>query len=61
MLRRMLPARVVVAALGCAIFWWLTMPVIVAAISLPAYTPDTANGLTAFNAGGCSSCHAVPA
>ena len=24
------------------------------------HTPDLANGLTTFNAGGCSSCHAVP-
>ena len=28
--------------------------------SLPAHTPNPANGLTTFNAGGCSSCHAVP-
>jgi mono/diheme cytochrome c family protein len=27
---------------------------------LPAYAPNLANGLTTFNAGGCSSCHAVP-
>jgi mono/diheme cytochrome c family protein len=26
----------------------------------PAYTSNLANGLTAFNAGGCASCHAVP-
>jgi mono/diheme cytochrome c family protein len=51
---------VVAAAIGGAIFWWLTIPASVAANSLPAYTPDTANGLTTFNAGGCSSCHAVP-
>ena len=25
-----------------------------------AYTPDVANGLTTFNAGGCSTCHGVP-
>ncbi len=30
------------------------------AITAPAYTPDLANGRTTFNAGGCSSCHAVP-
>ena len=45
---------------ACAIFWWLTIPAVVAANSLPAYTPNPANGLTTFNAGGCSSCHAVP-
>ena len=32
------------------------MPVLTAS----PYTPDLANGLTTFNAGGCSSCHAVP-
>ena len=32
----------------------------VASGALPAYTPNLANGLTMFNAGGCSSCHAVP-
>ena len=41
-------------------FWWLTIPAVVSANALPAYTPDIANGLTTFNAGGCSSCHAVP-
>ena len=63
MLRRILSLvfrLVVAAAIGGAIFWWLTIPAIVAANSLPAYTPDPANGLTTFNAGGCSSCHAVP-
>jgi mono/diheme cytochrome c family protein len=60
MLRRILLTLVVAAILGCAIFGWLTIPATTAASSLPAYTPDPANGLTAFNAGGCSSCHAVP-
>ena len=48
------------AVAGFGIFWWLTIPAVVAANALPAYTPDPANGLTTFNAGGCSSCHAVP-
>jgi hypothetical protein len=30
------------------------------AVASSVYTPDLANGLTTFNAGGCSSCHAVP-
>jgi len=34
---------------------------IVLAVTAPAHTPNLANGLTAFNAGGCSSCHACPA
>lgn len=46
--------------MGGAIFWWLTVPATTAANSLPAYTPDIANGRLTFNAGGCSSCHAVP-
>jgi mono/diheme cytochrome c family protein len=32
----------------------------VLAVTAPAHAPNLANGLTAFNAGGCSSCHAVP-
>src|SRR5258708_8016207 len=60
MLRRILPAVVVAAAVGFAIFWWLTIPAVVPSNLLPAYAPNLANGLTTFNAGGCSSCHAVP-
>ena len=59
MLRRILLAAVVAAA-GFATFWWLTTPAAVPSNLLPAHTPNLANGLTAFNAGGCSSCHAVP-
>src|SRR3981189_2360179 len=60
MLRRILLSVVVAAAIGFAIFWWLTIPAPVPS-NLPAvYTPNLANGLTTFNAGGCSSCHAVP-
>src|SRR3954453_4176790 len=60
MLRRILLAVVVVAAVGTTILWWLTIAAAVPSNSLPVYTPDLANGLTTFNAGGCSSCHAVP-
>src|ERR1700736_2113250 len=58
MLRRIFLTLVVAATIGLAIFWWLTMPP--AASAVPAYAPNLANGLTTFNAGGCSSCHAVP-
>ena len=58
--RRILPGLVVAAAIGFAIYWWLTIPSVISANALPPYTADTANGLTTFNAGGCSSCHAVP-
>jgi mono/diheme cytochrome c family protein len=60
MLRRILPLVVVAAAVGVAIFWWVTVPAAVPSNLLPAYTPNLANGFTTFNAGGCSSCHAVP-
>src|SRR5580658_3199415 len=50
------------AVLGFGIYWWLSEPAATFsdAVPLPAYTPDLANGLVAFNAGGCASCHAVP-
>src|SRR3954447_18031084 len=60
MLRRILLAAVIAGVAGFGIFWWLTIPAVVAANALPLYAPDLANGLTTFNAGGCSSCHAVP-
>src|SRR3979409_2124127 len=60
MLRRIFLAVVVAAAVGFTIFWWLTIPAVVPSNLLPAKTPNLANGLTTFNAGGCSSCHAVP-
>jgi mono/diheme cytochrome c family protein len=60
MLRRIFPGIVVAAAIGFAIFWWLTAPPVVPAIAPPGRMPDLANGLSTFNAGGCSSCHAVP-
>ena len=60
MLRRIFLGSVVVGALAFGVFWWLTIPAVVSSDLLPAYTPNLANGLTTFNAGGCSSCHAVP-
>jgi mono/diheme cytochrome c family protein len=60
MLRRIFVFLVVAATIGFAIFWWLTAPPTASAVTAPAYTPSLANGLTTFNAGGCSSCHAVP-
>lgn len=58
MLRRIFVCLVVAAGIGFSIFWWLTAPQ--TAPALQPYTPNLANGLTTFNAGGCSSCHAVP-
>jgi mono/diheme cytochrome c family protein len=61
MRRRIFLSFVLVGIVALGVFWWLTIPVVVASSSLPTYTPNPANGLTIFNAGGCSSCHAVPA
>jgi mono/diheme cytochrome c family protein len=60
MLRRIFLAAILLAAIGLGVFWWLTIPKSIAAASLPAYQPNVANGQIMFNAGGCSSCHAVP-
>ena len=50
----------VVVALGA--YWWLTAPVTAVSIteSSSSHALDVGNGQTIFNAGGCSSCHAVP-
>jgi mono/diheme cytochrome c family protein len=60
MLKRIFLGLVLAAVAGCGVFWWLTIPATVTAAALPARQPDLANGQTIFNAGGCSSCHAVP-
>lgn len=44
---------------GVGVFWFVTIPAVVSAQALPAYSPNVANGETVFNAGGCASCHAV--
>jgi mono/diheme cytochrome c family protein len=58
--RRIVLAVVLAGAAAFGVYWWLTAPPIMLAATEPAYTPNLANGLTTFNAGGCSSCHAVP-
>src|SRR5437588_11295915 len=60
MLRRFLLAAVLAGAAGLCVYWWLTAPPMALAVTEPAYTPNLANGVIIFNAGGCSSCHAVP-
>jgi mono/diheme cytochrome c family protein len=60
MLRRILFCFIIAAVAGLSVFWWLTIPAVVSPESLPTYAPDPVNGRTMFNAGGCSSCHAVP-
>jgi mono/diheme cytochrome c family protein len=60
MLRRLAILVVALAIIAFAVFWFITTPATVAASTLPAYTPDLANGRTMFFAGGCAACHAVP-
>jgi mono/diheme cytochrome c family protein len=59
-MRRILPSLVLAGAAALGVYWWLTAVPFVAAVTDRADTPDLANGQTTFNAGGCSSCHAVP-
>jgi len=58
--RRIFLAALVAGAAALGVYWWLTATPFVLAVTAAAYTPNLANGLTTFNAGGCSSCHAVP-
>ena len=58
--RRIFLAALVAGAAALGVYWWLTATPIVLAVTAPAHTANLANGLTAFNAGGCSSCHAAP-
>ena len=60
MLRRMLRGAALAGVAAFGVFWWLTAAPIVSAVIGPAHVPDPANGLTTFNAAGCSACHAVP-
>jgi mono/diheme cytochrome c family protein len=59
--RRILLTAVLAGVIGFAAFWWLTAPGSPAMpATAPPAAPNPANGLIIFNAGGCSSCHAVP-
>jgi mono/diheme cytochrome c family protein len=52
---------VLAGVIAFGVFWWSTTPgsPVIPATAPPA-APNPANGLIIFNAGGCSSCHAVP-
>jgi mono/diheme cytochrome c family protein len=60
MRRRIFLVAGIIAAIGVGIYWYLTVPAVIPSQSLTSYTPNLANGLVVFNAGGCASCHAVP-
>lgn len=58
-----LPSRRTTAAIACVLavaavaFWWLTRSQPLAASSIPAHTPDLANGERLYHAGSCFACH----
>jgi mono/diheme cytochrome c family protein len=58
--RKLALAVLIFGILAVAALWFMTRPQVVEASALPAYTPHLDNGKTMFDAGGCSSCHAVP-
>jgi mono/diheme cytochrome c family protein len=60
MLRKLLILVAILAVIGAAVFWLVTMPATVPASALAAHTPNLENGKTLFYAGGCASCHATP-
>jgi mono/diheme cytochrome c family protein len=60
MLRRIVFTLSLAGVAALAVYLWLTAPPSALAVTGPASTPDLANGQIIFNAGGCSSCHAVP-
>src|SRR6266851_161703 len=60
MLRKLVMLVVILAVIGAAAFWFITMPATVSADALGSYTPNLDNGKTMFHAGGCATCHATP-
>ena len=60
MLRKLVILVVVLAVIGAAAFWFITMPATVSASALGPHTANLENGKTMFHAGGCASCHATP-
>ena len=59
-MRRISLGLVLAGAAAFGVYWWLTATPMALAVTAAASTPNVANGQTTFNAGGCSSCHAVP-
>src|SRR6202522_232349 len=60
MLRRIFLGAILAGGAAFGVYGWLTAPPIMSAVTASPFTPNLANGLTTFTAGGCSSCHAVP-
>lgn len=60
MFRKLVLLAIVAAAVGFAIFWFVTIPGTVPASALGAHQANPENGRKMFYAGGCASCHATP-
>jgi mono/diheme cytochrome c family protein len=60
MLRRIFLLALLAGIAAFGVLWWLTTPPARWTAASVAYTPGIKNGEIIFNAGGCSSCHAVP-
>jgi mono/diheme cytochrome c family protein len=48
---------VLLAALGLAVFWFVTTPQFLPLSAIPAHQADVKNGEVLYNIGGCISCH----
>ena len=60
-MRKLIAAMIVLAAIGGAVFWVLTIPSRLPEADIAALAPgDVARGERMFYAGGCTSCHAAP-
>ncbi len=59
-MRRLTLSLLAIAIAGAVLYWRLTAAPAALAATASAYTPNLSNGQEIFNAGGCSSCHAVP-
>jgi mono/diheme cytochrome c family protein len=60
MLRKFLILAAILAVIGAAVFWLVTMPATVPASALGPHTANLENGKTMFHAGGCAACHTTP-
>ena len=56
MLRKLAMLAMIVAVVGTAAFWVVTIPATIPAGALAPYVPNLDNGKTMFHAGGCATC-----
>jgi mono/diheme cytochrome c family protein len=60
-MKKFITGLLVLAIVGFAAFWLITMPATIPASALTAdYKPDLKNGETMFTIGGCAACHMTP-